>query len=117
MTINGLLHPPSNPHGTFDSTLIFTVSLEGTITGLLPGVIEKTFVSTGNEWQHEVTGLAIDGVNHLLDGGTENGDFWLIGNAFHDAGDGTIHTVRAPEPGTGLLLGLGLLGLASRRMR
>ncbi len=61
----------------------------------------------------------------MLNGSTVLSDFWLEGEAFHDAGDGgTEHTTTAagspiPEPGTGLLLGLGLLSmaLAGRRGR
>ena len=117
MTIDGLLHDPlTDPHGTFDSTLHFLIELTGSISGFL-GVLEKTFASAGNDWRHDPTGSpTIDGVNHLLNGFSEEEDFWLDGEAFHDAGDGTIHTVSAvPEPGTALLLGLGLAALGARR--
>jgi len=103
-----------SPHGTFSSELNFSFDVIGSVAGFYT-TIEKTFTSTGNIWQHAPTGpVVINGVNHLLDGGTENQDFWLDGLALHDTGGGQ-HGVRAvPEPGTALLIALGLAGLAAR---
>ncbi len=59
----------------------------------------------------------IDGISHLLAGGTENSDSCLDGIAVHDTG-GAQHSVsQVSEPGTGLLVGLGLVGLATRIRR
>ncbi len=83
-----------------------------------PGAtIENTFTRNGNDWQHSPSGgPVIDGVNHQLNTTDETEDFWASGVVQHDTGGGT-HLVANPEPGTGLLLGLGLLGLASTRRR
>jgi hypothetical protein len=104
-----------SPHGTFDSFFNFSYDVTGGVGGFY-ATIESSSTSTGNDWQHAPTGApVIDGVNHLLDGSTENGDFWLDGLALHDAGNG-LHTVSSvPEPGTALLVGVGLAGLAARR--
>lgn len=104
-----------SPHGTFDSILNFSFDVIGGVGGFYT-TIEKTFTSNGNDWQHASTGApVIDGVNHLLDGSTENSDFWLDGIALHDAGDGQHSVSAVPEPGTALLVGAGLVGLGARR--
>jgi len=106
-----------SPHGTFDSLLNFSFDVVGSVGGFYT-TIEKTFTSNGNDWQHAPTGEPlIDGINHLLDGSTENRDIWLDGLALHDTAGGQ-HTVSAvPEPGTALLVGVGLVGLAAHRRR
>ena len=111
-----------SPHGTFDSQLNFSFDVTGSVGGFY-ATLEKTFLSTDNDWQHAPTGLPlIDGINHLLDGSTELGDFWLDGIALHDTGGGQ-HTVTAappiPEPSGGLLalVGVGFAGLAANRRR
>ena len=105
-----------SPHGTYDSFFNFSYDVTGGVGGFY-ATIEGSSTSTGNDWQHAPTGApVIDDVNHLLDGSTENGDFWLDGLALHDAGPGQQHTFRAvPEPGTALLVAVGLAGLAARR--
>jgi hypothetical protein len=105
------------PHGTFDAILNFSFDVVGSVGGFY-ATLEKTFTSNGNDWQHAPTGApVIDGINHLLDGSTENEDFWLDGLALHDTGGGQ-HTVSAagaplPEPGTGASLAVGFAGLAA----
>ena len=116
MTLNGLL-TEGEPHGTFDSLLNFSFDVVGSVGGFY-ATIEKTFTSSDNEWQHAPTGLPlIDDINHLLNAGNESNDFWPSGLVLHDTGGGQHSVIAAPEPGTAVLLGVGLVGLAARRRR
>ena len=107
-----------SPHGTFDSILNFSFDVTGSIGGFY-ATIEKTITATDQDWQHAPTGSPIiDGVNHNLNGLNETNDFWPDGLVIHDDGTGTaIHTAITPEPGTAVLLGAGLIGLAAGRRR
>ncbi len=104
------------PHGTFDSTLHFSFDVIGSVGGFYT-TLEKTITATGQEWQHAPTGgPQIDGINHLLNGVDVSNDFWPVGLVIHDDGTGTaIHTARViPEPGSFMLLIVGLAGLMAR---
>ncbi len=116
MTINGLL-TEGEPHGTFDSILNFSFDVTGGSGGFY-ATIEKTFTSDDNDWQHAPTGFPlIDDINHLLNTLDESNDFWPSGLVLHDTGGGQHSVIAAPEPGTAVLLGVGLVGLAARRRR
>lgn len=102
-----------SPHGTFDWGINFSFDVIGSVGGFYL-TIEQADIAIAN-WQHAPTGApVIDGINHLLDGITENSDFWVDGTVSGPL-QGTLSTV--PEPGTGVLVGVGLAGLAARRRR
>ena len=107
------------PHGTFDSVLNFSFDLVGSVGGFY-ATIEDTFTATNQDWQHAPTNnLQIDGVNHLLNGLDETGDFWADGLVTHSAGANTLvtRTAPVPEPATAVLVALGLGGMAALRRR
>jgi hypothetical protein len=108
-----------SPHGTFDSTLNFSFDVTGGIGGFY-ATIEQTFISAGTAWGHDHASDArlIDGVNHNLDGGGGHSH----SEDFHLAAGEVLHTgphpvVNTPEPSTGLLLGLALLGAVFKGRR
>ena len=117
-----------SPHGDFDSIINFSFDVTGGVGGFY-ATIESTIFSSGNAWQHAPTGIdSIDGVNHLLNSLNETSDFWPTATGNASGGNGeTINRVfpgfgvyfqavsPIPEPGTALLLGIGLAGLAVRR--
>ncbi len=104
------------PHGTFDTELNFSFDVTGGVGGFY-GTIEQTFNSSGTSWRHDHQAfeLTIDGVNHNLNAGNPDQDFFLPpGEVLHT---GPHPVVPTPEPGTGLLMGVGLIGMAAVRRR
>jgi hypothetical protein len=102
--------------GTFDSTLNFSFDVTGSVGGFYT-TIEQTFNSAGTSWwhDHQATELTIDGVNHNLNAGSPDQDFFLYpGEVLHT---GPHPVVPAPEPTTASLLALGLVGIAAVRRR
>ncbi len=68
----------------------------------------KHFIGSGNWTHYPGTGdPLITGVNSLLNGSDHLNDFFLVGQAVHDAGDGSFHIVISPEPSSALLAVLG----------
>ncbi len=126
MTINGLASE-GDPHGTFDSSLNFFFDVMGTTTGYI-GTIPTTITQTGTGWRHEANPgePLLTGVNYLLNGLTDDNDFWPTEPVLEEhPGDG-VHVASAGEPvlpsisqlGMGLL-SLGLIGtfIAARKRR
>ena len=106
--------------GTIDSffNVFFDLRI-GSLTGPIIFSGSKTFISTDIEWERgpldDLLVPEIDNVNRFHAGPDDRSlDLWVPG-AFHDAGDGTTHTVVTPEPVTILMLGLGTLMLRRRR--
>ena len=116
MTIFDDLVAVAGREGTFDSELNFSFDVTGSVGGFY-ATIEQTFNSSGTAWRHEHQAfeLTIDGVNHNLNAGSPDQDFFLsAGEVLHT---GPHPVVPTPEPGTGLLLGVGLIGMAALRSR
>ncbi len=116
MTIFDDLVAVAGREGTFDSELNFSFDVTGGVGGFY-ATIEQTFNSSGTSWRHDHQAIefTIDGVNHTLHGFSHDEDFFLsVGEVLHE---GPHPVVPTPEPGTGLLLGVGLLGLAFTRHR
>ena len=114
MTIFDDLVAVAGREGTFNSELNFSFDVTGSVGGFY-ATIEQTFNSAGDEWRHEhqTFELTIDGVNHNLNAGSPDQDFFLsAGEVLHE---GPHAVVPTPEPSTGLLLITGLLALAFRQ--
>lgn len=84
----------------------FTVYVDihiGSVLGPLFDTVVKHFHGHG-DWSvtPQLGNLIIDGVN-------KDGNFWLVGPAFHDDGSGSVHIVNTPEPSSAALLISGVL--------
>ena len=109
MVIKGL-DTEGSPHGTFDSTLDFEVLFTGATSGITLAV-PKVFVASDQDWRHAPTGTPIiDGVNHLLNGFDETGDFWPMGLVIHDDGGDSKHGATVAPLPAGVWMGLALFG-------
>lgn len=99
--------------GTFISsfTVYFKVEFTPLDGGPAIGPIfdNKTFNNSGADWSHEPTAasITVPGVHPDQDANLHSGlpdffnDFFVIGEAIHDAGDGyTFHTVKAASSST-----------------
>jgi hypothetical protein len=110
-----------NGDGTWSNDFTITVGLHrGSKSGPKDLVVPKHFLGRGL-WDR-VPGPFYPGVSIAVTYDPEaDGEFFLLGPAVHEVGDGTAHTViditHAPEPSTGLLLLAGGLAMVWRKRK
>jgi hypothetical protein len=117
-------NPETTPvAGTFSSSLdVFFDVRKGALNGPVALSSDLVLTSVGTPWSHIAPPgvLLIQGANFLLKGdGTINQDFWPVppGGTFQESTANDTHVVMndpapVPEPGSVLLLSIGVLGLA-----
>jgi len=116
------------PHGTFNSWLYIPIDLRiGSATAPIVASDTLLVTTTGADWSHfppsdalligpQVAGQG--GVNYLLNGVNQLADFWpgqtlneSITSVNNIIGQHVVMNALVPEPGSVVLLGLGVLGI------
>ena len=98
--------------GTWTNDFFVYVDIHiGSPTGTIFDTVVKHFQGMG-AWSTTPPPGAIE-----IDGVNKDGNFWLIGPAVHDDGNGSVHTVHVPEPSSVALLISGALAAGFWRVR